>query len=165
MIDALHSRLVCLNDLGLPYLALGRESRTLSGGETQRVNLASALGSGLSSTQFVLDEPSIGLHPRDNERLIASMHKLRDAGNSVLTVEHDLGCIDAADYIIELGPKAGSAGGEIVYAGSRSGWQGIPEYKQLAFAAQRPSALSTKVLAIRGATARNLRNVDIDIPV
>jgi excinuclease ABC subunit A len=165
VIDSLHSRLVCLNDLGLPYLALGRESRTLSGGETQRVNLASALGSGLSSTQFVLDEPSIGLHPRDNERLISSMHKLRDAGNSVLTVEHDLGCIDAADYIIELGPKAGSAGGEIVYAGSRTGWQGIPEYEQLAFSAQRPSALSTKVLAIRGATARNLKSVAIDIPV
>ena len=108
------SRIQHLNDLGLSYLTLDRQARTLSGGETQRVNLAAALGSNLVSTHFVLDEPSVGLHSRDTERLISSLQTLYTRGNSLLVVEHDTDCLEASNITVELGPKAGEEGGEVV---------------------------------------------------
>lgn len=160
----LFTRLQSLDDLGLPYLTLERLSRTLSGGETQRVNLATALGSELVSTQFVLDEPSVGLHPRDTERLLRSIRKLTARGNSVLVVEHDLDCIEAADDVIELGPEAGSAGGEIQYHGSLQGWRGIPNRGEHLPPRTLPKTFS-KTLKIKNADQRNLKAIDVDIPI
>ena len=99
-----------LRDVGLDYLSLNRATRTLSGGEAQRIGLANSLGSQLVDTLYVLDEPSIGLHPRDMDRLLKLLHRLRDAGNTVLVVEHDLAAIEMADYMVELGPGSGEAG-------------------------------------------------------
>ncbi|MCB0338789.1 MAG: hypothetical protein KDD53_04250, partial [Bdellovibrionales bacterium] len=130
------SRVRYLDELGLSYLTLERAGRTLSGGETQRVNLAAALGSGLTHTQFVLDEPTVGLHSRDTERLMKSLRELTDNGNSLLVVEHDLDSIDCADNIIEIGPGTGEEGGSIVYSGTRANWAGImldPIPQSLAF--------------------------------
>src|SRR5262249_38950178 len=107
-----------LADVGLGYLTLDRQSRTLSGGEVQRINLTTALGTSLVNTLFVLDEPSIGLHPRDMQRVIAVMKKLRDAGNSLIVVEHDPQIMRAADRILDIGPGAGERGGEIVFFGT-----------------------------------------------
>ena len=111
------NRLQVLSDVGLPYLTLNRKSATLSGGESQRINLATSLGSSLVGSLYILDEPSIGLHPRDNERLIEVLKKLRDIGNTVIVVEHDEEIMKAADYIIDIGPYAGRNGGEVVYQG------------------------------------------------
>src|SRR5690554_1269771 len=111
-------RLGFLNNVGLDYLNLDRTSGTLSGGESQRIRLASQIGSGLSGVLYVLDEPSIGLHPRDNDRLLATLKRLRDLGNTVIVVEHDEDTIRNADYIIDIGPRAGRHGGEVVAAGS-----------------------------------------------
>ena len=118
-------RLEFMVDLGLDYLTLNRLARTLSGGETQRVNLAAALGSELVSTHFILDEPSVGLHPRDTNRLISAISKLQKRGNSLLVVEHDLDFIESADQVIELGPKAGEKGGDLVFKGKIKDWKGI----------------------------------------
>src|SRR5690606_2579099 len=107
-----------LTQVGLSYLTLDRSSKTLSGGEVQRVNLTSCLGSSLIDTLFVLDEPSVGLHPRDIDRLIGIMRTLTDAGNTVVVVEHDEAVIRAADHIIEVGPEPGARGGNIVFQGS-----------------------------------------------
>ena len=107
-----------LEDIGLGYLALDRGAPTLSGGEMRRIQLASQLGSGLTGVTYILDEPSIGLHPRDQERLIAALQKLRDIGNSVLVVEHDRDTILASDHVIDFGPKAGKGGGEIIAIGA-----------------------------------------------
>ena len=114
------SRLKFLNDVGLHYLSLDRSADTLSGGEAQRIRLASQIGSGLTGVMYVLDEPSIGLHQRDNERLIGTLRHLRDLGNSVLVVEHDEDAIRAADHVIDMGPGAGIHGG-------RSWPQGTPD--------------------------------------
>ena len=114
-------RLGFLTDVGLDYLTLDRLSSTLSGGESQRINLATSLGSALVDTLYVLDEPSIGLHPRDNERLIAILQQLRDQGNTVLVVEHDADMIRVADQVVDLGLGAGEQGGRIIYAGSVAG--------------------------------------------
>ncbi|MCB0355042.1 MAG: excinuclease ABC subunit UvrA, partial [Bdellovibrionales bacterium] len=157
-------RLDYLRSLGLSYLSLGRQSRTLSGGETQRVNLAAALGSDLVSTQFVLDEPSVGLHPRDTERLIESFHSLRARGNSLLVVEHDLDCIRSADRVLELGPQAGAQGGQIVYHGRARAWPGVDRKGGSLPPRKLPKRLS-KCLSIRNAVARNLKGINIDIPV
>lgn len=160
--SAVLARLRYLNDLGLSYLTLDRQARTLSGGETQRVNLATALGSELISTHFVLDEPSVGLHPRDSDRLIDSVRALQQRGNSVMVVEHDLDFLDAADHIVELGPKAGAEGGTIVYNGPNASWKGIEvsipnkQYRDLS---------STASLRICNARARNLKGVDLEIPL
>lgn len=165
---AVISRLAYLCDLGLPYLTLERQARTLSGGETQRVNLASALGSELITTHFVLDEPSVGLHPRDTTRLIKSIERLRNQGNSLLVVEHDLECIGAADHILELGPRAGTEGGEIVYNGPSTRWQGITIGKELKTSTllqdNKPPAKGNR-LKIKNARARNLKQLDVDIPL
>ena len=121
LLEELRSRLRYLVDVGLGYLTLDRQSRTLSGGEVQRINLTTALGTSLVNTLFVLDEPSIGLHPRDLGRMIGVLHRLRDAGNTILVVEHDAQVIRAADRVLDLGPGPGAAGGEIVYEGSPGG--------------------------------------------
>src|SRR5690606_23886989 len=112
-------RLGFLCDVGLPYLALERPTATLSGGEAQRIRLASQIGAGLRGVCYVLDEPSIGLHPRDHRRLLDTLHRLRDIGNTVLVVEHDRETIEDADHIIDLGPGAGAKGGEVVAVGDR----------------------------------------------
>ena len=114
----LHARSSYLCEVGLGYLTLDRQSRTLSGGEVQRINLTTALGTSLVNTLFVLDEPSIGLHPRDMGRVIDVMHRLRDAGNSLVVVEHDPQVMLAADRILDMGPGPGERGGEIVYFGA-----------------------------------------------
>ena len=114
----IESRLTFLDDVGLGYLNLDRQVRTLSGGEAQRISLANSLGSSLVDTLYVLDEPTIGLHPRDNDRLIALLEKLRDAGNSVLVVEHDADLIRRADHVVELGPGSGEKGGHVVFQGN-----------------------------------------------
>ncbi len=117
LLAEIRTRLRYLVDVGLGYLTLDRQSRTLSGGEVQRVNLTTALGTSLVNTLYVLDEPSIGLHPRDINRLIGILHRLRDAGNTLLVVEHDPDVIRAADRILDLGPGPGERGGEIVFFG------------------------------------------------
>ncbi|NMC63829.1 MAG: excinuclease ABC subunit UvrA, partial [SAR324 cluster bacterium] len=162
------SQLEYLNALGLPYLTLNRQARTLSGGETQRVNLATALGSDLISTHFVLDEPSVGLHPRDTARLIESVRKLQARGNSVLVVEHDPDCILSADHIIEVGPEAGEKGGQIVFSGERTKWQpekldfdDISKIKLLF----KQTKQTTRVLEIKNASARNIKCLDLTIPL
>ena len=121
LLEELRSRLRYLVDVGLGYLTLDRQSRTLSGGEVQRINLTTALGTSLVNTLFVLDEPSVGLHPRDLARMIGVLHRLRDAGNTILVVEHDEKVIRAADRVLDLGPGPGAAGGEVVYDGPAAG--------------------------------------------
>lgn len=118
VVKEIRGRLAFLNDVGLQYLSINRTSSTLSGGEAQRIRLASQIGSGLVGVLYVLDEPSIGLHQRDNERLLGTMTRLRDLGNTVLVVEHDEETILAADYVVDVGPGAGEHGGEIIHAGS-----------------------------------------------
>ena len=118
MVHEISSRLDFLLEVGLDYLTLNRESGTLSGGEAQRIRLATQIGSGLAGVLYVLDEPSIGLHQRDNARLIGTLRRLRDLGNSVIVVEHDEETIRAADHILDLGPGAGPRGGEIVAQGT-----------------------------------------------
>ncbi len=156
-----YARLQFLLDLGLSYLTLERQARTLSGGETQRVNLAAALGSDLISTHFVLDEPSIGLHARDTTRLISAMRGLQKKGNSLLVVEHDLDCITEADHIIELGPEAGTEGGEVIYSGDAGAWAGIEVHPRLtSFTGEAPHSLQ-----IKNACVRNLKGISFDIPL
>ncbi len=160
--ESVIGRLQYLVDLGLPYLTLDRQSRTLSGGETQRVNLVSAIGSGLVSSQFVLDEPSVGLHPRDSDQLIKALRDLTDRGNSVTMVEHDPDCLYAADSIIELGPHAGAHGGEIVYNGPREGWQGLRMHP---FKPSDAPLSTEQFLRVRSARNRNLKSINLDIPL
>ncbi|MCB0330991.1 MAG: excinuclease ABC subunit UvrA, partial [Bdellovibrionales bacterium] len=162
--ERLKGRLLYLRDLGLPYITLGRPSRTLSGGETQRVNLTTALGSELVSTHFVLDEPSVGLHPRDTERLMKSMRELQQKGNSVLVVEHDTDCIAAADRIVELGPKAGNEGGKIVFNGPISEWGGIEDRAELPKPRTLPKEFP-KLLTLSGASSRNLKDISVSLPI
>jgi len=169
----IQSRLRFLNDVGLQYLTLERLSSTLSGGEAQRIQLATSLGSSLVGALYVLDEPSIGLHPRDGQRLIDILKRLRDIGNTVLVVEHDSEMMRAADHFIDLGPGAGEAGGHIVYQGPPDGLFDctasltgkylngelkVPIPKQR----RKPGS---KVLRLKNASKHNLKNVDIDIPL
>jgi len=166
----LEARLGFLRDVGLGYLTLDRQTRTLSGGEAQRIALANALGSRLVDTLYVLDEPSIGLHPRDTDRLLALLRRLRDAGNTVVVVEHDLAAIRQADFMLELGPGSGDRGGRVVHAGpvetavaSLTG-QYLTGQKRIAVPSVRRPA-GPRWLRIRGATLHNLRGVDADIPL
>jgi excinuclease ABC subunit A len=156
------SRIRYLIDVGLPYLTLGRQSNTLSGGETQRVNLASAIGSNLVSTQFILDEPTVGLHARDTKRLIKAIEDLRDRGNSVLVVEHDTEVMANADNIIEIGPGAGSSGGRLVFSGPTKSWPGIstPEWPQ-----SKPLLKNGSKIKISKASVRNLKSINLEIPL
>jgi excinuclease ABC subunit A len=159
--NAIDVRLHYLQELGLPYLSLSRSARTLSGGETQRVNLVNAIGSTLTSTHFILDEPSVGLHKRDSDRLARSIRDLQKRGNSVLVVEHDPFIIDQADRVIELGPKAGKDGGEVVYNGPPESSRSF-EYKKRN---TNNSSLSTRAILLDQASAHNVQNLSVSIPL
>ncbi len=171
------SRLRFLNDVGLNYLSLDRSADTLSGGEAQRIRLASQIGSGLTGVMYVLDEPSIGLHQRDNDRLIATLRRLRDLGNSVLVVEHDEDAIRAADYVLDLGPGAGVHGGRIIAQGTPAQVAANPESltgrylsgaASIAVPARRHSLADSQEpqqLRIVNARGNNLKGVTVEIPV
>jgi excinuclease ABC subunit A len=169
----IRSRLKFLNDVGLQYLTLERLSSTLSGGEAQRIQLATSLGSSLVGALYVLDEPSIGLHPRDAQRLIQILLRLRDIGNTVLVVEHDAEIMRSADYILDLGPGAGEHGGHIVYQGPLEGLQhatGSLTGKYLSGELRVPlpkerRKAGPKTIRLKGASRHNLKNVDIEIPI
>lgn len=172
VVKEIRQRLFFLNDVGLHYLTLDRTAPTLSGGEAQRVRLASQIGSGLSKATYVLDEPSIGLHPRDNTKLLASLRALCDRGNTVIVVEHDEETILAADHIVDVGPLAGKLGGEILVSGDLNTLLKNPrsitaEYltgkKTIPIPKKRRK--STKNLEIIGAKHHNLKNVDVKIPL
>ncbi len=156
------NRLVYLDEVGLSYLTLERQTRTLSGGESQRINLAAALGSSLTETMYVIDEPTVGLHARDSERLLAVLRRLKNAGNTVIVVEHDPTIIGGADQTIELGPGAGELGGEVLYVGP-------PRLSQIQSpepVLELPRDLSNAgAIIIRGAREHNLRGVDVSIPL
>jgi excinuclease ABC subunit A len=166
-------RLGCLIDLGLGYLTLERPSRTLSGGEGQRIRLASQLGSGLSGVLYVLDEPSIGLHPRDNQRLLKILMGLRDLGNTVLVVEHDRETIESADYVIDLGPGAGEHGGHLVFSGTAEAlkpFKGSVTADYLTYKKRIPMPIprrkgSGKRIVIRGIRKHNLKGITLEIPL
>ena len=117
IIKEIKERLIFLSDVGLNYLTLSRSAETLSGGEAQRIRLASQIGAGLVGVTYILDEPSIGLHQRDNKKLLSTLKRLKDLGNTVIVVEHDQETIEEADYIIDIGPKAGIHGGEVCFSG------------------------------------------------
>lgn len=167
-------RLKFLNAVGLDYLTLGRGSGSLSGGESQRIRLASQIGSGLTGVLYVLDEPSIGLHQRDNERLLQTLQELRDLGNTVIVVEHDEDAILTADYIVDMGPKAGVHGGEVVACGtpakimkSKKSMTGqyLTGKKEIAIPAQRRKYNKKKVITVRGARGNNLKDVTAEFPL
>ena len=169
----IRARLKFLSDVGLDYLTLDRQSRTLSGGEVQRINLTTALGTSLVNTLFVLDEPSIGLHPRDMNRVIGVMQRLRDAGNSLVVVEHDPQVMFAADKVIDIGPGPGERGGEIVFDGPAEQLARaatltgdyIAQRRQVSAARPQPVADATPRLLLQGAREHNLKNVDVEIPL
>ena len=169
--DEVRNRIRYLQDVGLGYLTLDRQSRTLSGGEVQRVSLASALGSSLVNTLYVLDEPSIGLHPRDNHRLIGILKGLRRLGNTLVVVEHDPDIIRAGDYILDLGPQAGEKGGELQYFGPTTGINGsltgayLRGERTIPIPEARRTPDPKKQLVIRGAAEHNLQGIDVTLPL
>lgn len=171
ILKEIRTRLDFLLDVGLDYLALNRQSASLSGGESQRIRLATQIGSQLVNVLYILDEPSIGLHQRDNERLINSLKELRDLGNTVIVVEHDKDMMLAADYIIDIGPKAGRKGGEVVFQGTPKELlktntltaQYLNNNKQLTPSPRRKG--SGKHLVLRGARGNNLKNVNVSFPL
>ena len=174
VLGEIRTRLGYLCDVGLAYLTLDRQSRTLSGGEVQRINLTTALGTSLVNTLFVLDEPSIGLHPRDMQRVIQVMQRLRSAGNSLVVVEHDPQIMRDADRIIDMGPGAGSAGGRIIFNGKPSEIVSAPdsltgEYlsgkRRVELPVSRKRVDSPHVLHLTGASQNNLKNLSLDIPL
>ena len=173
VIKELVARINLLLGIGLDYLNLNRRSATLSGGESQRIRLSTQIGSGLMGMLYVLDEPSIGLHPKDNAKMIETLRRLRDIGNTVIVVEHDESTIRAADHIIELGPGPGMHGGQVVIQGELETILDCPESltglymsgrREIRLPKQRRE-LNGKFLRITGATENNLRNIDVDIPV
>ncbi|HTJ94312.1 MAG TPA: excinuclease ABC subunit UvrA [Pararobbsia sp.] len=176
LLGEVRTRLKYLCDVGLGYLTLDRQSRTLSGGEVQRINLTTALGTSLVKTLFVLDEPSIGLHPRDMNRIVEAMHRLRDAGNTLVVVEHDPAVMLAADRLIDMGPGPGEKGGTIVFDGTPAAIRDadtltgayLGARKHVADASNwqaRPVDASTPKLTLKGAREHNLRNVTVEIPL
>lgn len=172
LLKELNHRLSFMTNVGLDYISLGRTMTTLSGGESQRIRLASQLGSGLVGVTYVLDEPSIGLHPRDNERLIATLRSLQGRGNTVLVVEHDEATIREADHIIELGPGSGAHGGDMVYHGS---FENLIKHSETLTAKYMRGDLSVPIpderrepkgwLTLRGVTTNNLKDIDCPIPL
>jgi excinuclease ABC subunit A len=174
IIKEIVSRLTFLNNVGLDYLALDRSAETLSGGEAQRIRLASQIGSGLTGVMYVLDEPSIGLHQRDNDRLLATLKHLRDLGNSVIVVEHDHDAIQAADYIVDMGPGAGEHGGQIVAQGtpeeiriaahSLTG-QYLAGHRQIPMPAHRHAIDRKRMLKLEGARGNNLKHITLNLPI
>ena len=172
LLKEIRGRLEFLDQVGLGYLALDRKAPTLSGGESQRIRLAAQIGSGLSGVLYVLDEPSIGLHPRDNTRLLGALATLRDKGNTVVVVEHDEETIRAADWVVDFGPGPGKRGGAVVAAGTPDDVAAAPESLTGAFLAGREViAVPTRrrpagpVLTLRGVRHNNLRDVDVEIPL
>jgi len=174
ILKEINERLGFLVNVGLEYLTLSRQSGTLSGGESQRIRLASQIGSGLTGVLYVLDEPSIGLHQRDNARLLATLKNLRDLGNTVIVVEHDEEAIRSADYVVDMGPAAGVHGGEVVAQGSAEEVMAAPasltgQYlvglKRIPVPAARRPGHPGQKLVVRGARAHNLQRVDASIPL
>jgi excinuclease ABC subunit A len=174
ILKEINARLGFLVDVGLEYLTLSRASGTLSGGESQRIRLASQIGSGLTGVLYVLDEPSIGLHQRDNAKLLETLRRLRDLGNTVIVVEHDEEAIRAADYVVDLGPGAGLHGGEVVAAGPlptilRAKRSLTAQYltgtRQIPLPAVRRTPDRKRCISVKGARANNLKNIDVDIPL
>ena len=173
IVKEIQARLRFLTDVGLQYLTLSRAAGTLSGGESQRIRLATQIGSSLMGVLYILDEPSIGLHQRDNDKLLATLKRLRDLGNTLIVVEHDEDTMRAADFIVDVGPGAGSHGGEIVAAGSLEDicrekrsvtGQYLTGFKKIPVPAARRKG-NGKTLTIEGAEANNLKNVDVSIPL
>ncbi|HEY2892078.1 MAG TPA: excinuclease ABC subunit UvrA [Dongiaceae bacterium] len=174
ILKEIRDRLGFLESVGLEYLTLSRASGTLSGGESQRIRLASQIGSGLTGVLYVLDEPSIGLHQRDNARLLETLKRLRDLGNTVLVVEHDEEAIRTADYLIDMGPRAGVNGGHVVAAGTPDKVMQNPDsltgqyligMRQVPVPERRRAGLIGARLRVVGARANNLKNVSVDIPI
>ena len=174
ILKEIRERLNFLIDVGLDYLTMARNSGTLSGGESQRIRLASQIGSGLTGVLYVLDEPSIGLHQRDNARLLETLQRLRDIGNTVIVVEHDEDAIMTADYVVDIGPGAGVHGGHIVAEGTPQDILNHPDSLTgqylsgrmgIAMPAERRTGKQGKALSVKGATGNNLKNVSVDVPL
>jgi len=169
----IHKRVHFLLDIGIDYLNMNRPAASLSGGEAQRIRLATQIGSQLTGVLYILDEPSIGLHQRDNQRLIESLKELRDIGNSVIVVEHDKDTMLNADYLVDIGPGAGRHGGEVVFAGTpeetKQGHSITCDYlngkRQIEVPKERRQPMKGNVLRIKGAKGHNLRNVDLELPL
>ena len=173
VVREIKSRLQFLMDVGLQYLTLSRAAATLSGGESQRIRLATQIGSSLMGVLYILDEPSIGLHQRDNDKLLQTLCRLRDIGNTLIVVEHDEDTMRAADYIVDVGPGAGSHGGQIVAAGSLEDIINTPQsvtgqylsgFKKIPVPSRRRAG-NGYALSIKGATENNLKSVDVSIPL
>ena len=174
ILKEINERLGFLNNVGLNYLNLSRNSGTLSGGESQRIRLASQIGSGLTGVLYVLDEPSIGLHQRDNDRLLGTLTRLRDLGNTVIVVEHDEDAIRSADFVVDIGPGAGIHGGYVIASGSAETIMSVPDsitgqylsgIKQIAIPNKRRKINKKRVLSIVKASGNNLRSVTVDLPL
>jgi excinuclease ABC subunit A len=173
LFEEIQTRLKYLCDVGIGYLTLDRQSRTLSGGEVQRINLTTALGTSLVNTLFVLDEPSIGLHPRDMNRITEAMHRLRDAGNTLVVVEHDPAVMMAADRMIDMGPGPGEKGGQIVFDGTPEDLKHadtltgayLGSRKRVGMGFKRPVSDNTPRLILEGARDHNLKNLDVEFPL
>jgi excinuclease ABC subunit A len=173
IVKEISARLTFLNNVGLDYLALDRSADTLSGGEAQRIRLASQIGSGLTGVMYVLDEPSIGLHQRDNDRLLATLKRLRDLGNTVIVVEHDEDAIRSADFVVDMGPGAGEHGGEVVSQGALAEVLAckhsltadyLSGRKQIPLPASRRPPREGRVLTLAGARGNNLQDVRLELP-
>ena len=173
VLKEIRSRLGFLKNVGLDYLTLDRRSGTLSGGEYQRIRLATQIGAGLTGVLYVLDEPSIGLHQRDNQRLIKTLQRLRDIGNTLLVVEHDEETIKAADWVVEIGPCAGNKGGNIVFSGAQNAFlktdtltaQYLQQKKSIPVPSTLRKIVKKKMLTLTGATENNLKNLTISFPL
>ncbi|MEK8029881.1 excinuclease ABC subunit UvrA [Ideonella sp. DXS29W] len=173
LLDEVRTRIKYLCDVGLGYLTLDRQSRTLSGGEVQRINLTTALGTSLVNTMFVLDEPSIGLHPRDMNRIVEAMHRLRDAGNTLVVVEHDPAVMLAADRLIDMGPGPGERGGQIVFDGSPAAARSADTLTGAYLGARKSVGMGfkrfvdegTPRLLLEGAREHNLKNISVEFPL
>ena len=174
ILKEIHARVGFLMDVGLEYLTLSRTAGTLSGGESQRIRLATQIGSGLVGVVYILDEPSIGLHQRDNDKLLATLKHLRDIGNSLIVVEHDEDTMRAADFVVDIGPGAGRGGGEIVAAGSVEEIMAVERSvtgaylsgrKKIEVPKERRPFVQDHKLVIKGAAENNLKNIDVEIPL
>ena len=170
ILKEIRERIFFLNDVGLGYITLGRDARTISGGEAQRIRVASQIGSGLTGVLYVLDEPSIGLHERDTAKLIKTLKALRDKGNTVIVVEHDKETIEAADFIVDIGPNAGKFGGEVVFSGTikqllkanTQTAQYLNGTKEIKYYKRRPQ---DDFIEIKNVTLNNIKNLDVKIPI
>ena len=173
ILKEIEARIKFLVDVGLDYLTLGRTARTLSGGEAQRIRLATQIGSGLTGVLYVCDEPTVGLHPVDDIRLIETLKHLRELGNTVVVVEHDEAVMRAADHILDMGPGAGEHGGQVVVSGTLQDLMACPDSitgaylsgrRRIPVPSQRRHA-NEKRLLIKGAAENNLKGVDVEIPL